>query len=121
VFLRALPQAGAAVSLPRAQPGPLADTLRRAPVPVRHIVVAVPLGATRLDAEGLARRLGPHFVVRRFRAWLLVEGEGPYASRAAAHAALQRIVAATQPALRGDVPPQVEGWLALERRVLEDT
>jgi hypothetical protein len=64
------------------------------------------------------RRLGSRFVVRRFPAWLLVEGEGPYATRAAALAAMRTIVGAVPATLRGAVPSPVWGWLGLEADVL---
>jgi hypothetical protein len=118
VFLAALPEAGRAVALPRAEAEPLADTLRRAALPVRHVVVAVPVGSSRVDLAGLTRRLGAGFRVRRFRGWLLVEGAGPYASRAAALDALARVVGSVRPSLRNPIPPPVAGWLGLEAHVL---
>lgn len=118
VFLAALPEAGTAVALPRAEPEPVADTLRRSPLPVRHVVVAVPVASSRLDGPGLARRLGAGFRVRRFTAWLLVEGTGPYPTRRAALEALERVVRAVRPSLRDPILPPVAGWLGLEEHVL---
>jgi hypothetical protein len=120
VFLAALPETGAALALPRAEPGPVADTLRRVALPVRRIFVSVPLGPSRVDTATLGRALGPRASVRAFDGWLLVEAEGPFAQRAEVLARLRRIVGAVEPALRGYTPRPVTGWLALERRVLRE-
>jgi hypothetical protein len=50
--------------------------------------------------------------------WLLVEGVGPYATRAAALGALARVVGSVRPSLRPPILPPVAGWLGLEAQVL---
>jgi hypothetical protein len=113
VFLAALPQAGQAHGLPRAEPQPLLDTLRRARFPVKSVFVALPLG----HAHGgrIRGRLGAGFEVASFEGWLLVRAHGPFADRDAALRAIRATLAAARPRVG---PPQLIAWFDLERSVV---
>ncbi|HEX2044007.1 MAG TPA: glycosyltransferase family 39 protein [Gaiellaceae bacterium] len=78
VFLAALPAAADAHTLPYSQRELILRSLERVETPVARIVVSVPSGSSRLDREGLRRRLGPGFRAHAFGGWLLLEGEGPF-------------------------------------------
>ncbi|MDX6514388.1 MAG: mannosyltransferase [Gaiellaceae bacterium] len=105
VFLAALPESGRAVGLPRAEPQPLLDALRRAHFPVRDVFVAIPSGGTPLGSRATP-----------FEAWALVRARGPFASPAAALRAIEAILVETRPK---QGPEQLLGWFDLERSVVE--
>ncbi|HEY3106891.1 MAG TPA: glycosyltransferase family 39 protein [Gaiellaceae bacterium] len=113
VFLAALPQAGDAVSLPRAQTGTLLDTLNRVEYPRARIFVAVPIGTTQVDVTGLQR-----YTLGRFPRWLLIEVRGEFNDRTAVLHATERALAAAQAGLRPPVPTALAGWFDLNLEVL---
>jgi hypothetical protein len=112
VFLAALPQAGRAVSLPRAQTSTLLDTLARVEYPRARIFIAVPVGTTEVDVNQLDR-----YPLRRFPRWLLLEMRGEFSDRAAVLRAIEDALTATRAALRPPVPSALAGWFELNIEV----
>jgi hypothetical protein len=109
VFLAALPQAGEARGLPRAQVQSLLAALRRVDYPAGDLFVAVPVGTTRArPVEG----------GRRFGSWLIVRVPGPLEDRAAVLSGASRALSSARSALQGPVPEPLEGWFELNRSVL---
>jgi Dolichyl-phosphate-mannose-protein mannosyltransferase len=111
VFLAALPQAGEAHGLPRAQKQPLLAALDRLDYPVGAVFVAVPTGTIRVSGLEVAG-------ARRFGSWLLVRAEGPFPTRDAVLGAAVRALAAVRPALQGPIPEPLAGWFELNLEVL---
>jgi len=111
VFLAALPEAGHAHGLPRAEPQPLLDTLRRARFPAGDVFVAIPSGPAHLSPQ-----LGRRYDVAPFEAWLLVRARGPFPDAGSALRAVRAVLVAARPR---SGPPQLLGWLGLERSVVE--
>ena len=113
VFLAALPQAGHAVSLPRAQTSTLLDTLNRVDYPRARVFVAVPVGTTEVDLTQLAS-----YPVGVFPRWLIVEVRGEFDDRAAVLRATEDALASAKSALRPPVPAALAGWFGLNLEVL---
>ena len=117
VYLAALPQAGRGVGLPRAEPRPLADALRRAHYPVRSLFVAVPTdGPPTLDISfggGLKRKDFPG-------GWTILRSDGPFPSPAAAAEALASTLAVTRSLVGSDAPPDLAAWARYEARVTRE-
>ena len=113
VFLAALPQAGRAVSLPRAQTSTLLDTLARVDYPRARIFIAVPVGTTEVDVSQL-----DGFAPRRFPRWLLLEVRGEFSDRDAVLRAIEEALSATRTALRPPIPPALAGWFGLNIEVV---
>ena len=109
VFLAALPEAGEARGLPRAQVQSLLAALDRVDYPSGDLYVAVPAGTT---------KTGPVTGGRDFGSWLLIRVEGPFADRAAVLAAAERSLASAQAQLEPPVPAALAGWFELNRSVL---
>jgi hypothetical protein len=112
VFLAALPQAGRATSLPRAQTSTLLDTLKRISYPRARVFVAVPIGTTDVDVDQL-----DSYPLRRFPRWLLLELRGEFRDRAAVLRAIEDALTATRAALRPPVPSALAGWFELNMEV----
>ena len=108
VYLAALPEAGEAVSLPRAQVSTLLDTLKRVDYPVRQVIVAVPTGTT-----AVGRVAGVHF-----GSWLLIPLRGPFQDEVAVMQAVERALARAQAALSPPIPSALSGWFGLNLEVL---
>jgi hypothetical protein len=113
VYLAALPQAGKAVSLPRAQTSTLLDALKRLGYPRARVFVAVPIGTTELDVSPLEG-----YTLGRFPRWLLVEVHGEFNDEAAVLRATGEALAAAQAALRPPIPSALAGWFDLNTDVI---
>jgi hypothetical protein len=109
VFLAALPEAGEARGLPRAQVQSLLAALRRLDYPAGDLYIAVPTGTT---------GVGPVPNGRSFGSWLLVRSPGPFADGAAVLAKVEETLADSHAALRGPVPEPLVGWFELNRSVV---
>jgi hypothetical protein len=90
VYLTALPETGHATVISRARSDLLLRELDRAELPVRKVFVAVP---------GVGHAVTPlaGYRVQRFREWLLVEVNGPFADRTAVLQALHGAVGSIEP------------------------
>jgi hypothetical protein len=108
VYLAALPEAGEAVSLPRAQVSTLLDTLKRVDYPVRQVFVAVPTGTTTVG----------RFAGQHFGSWLLIPLSGPFQDEAAVMRAVERALADARAALSPPIPSALAGWFGLNLEVL---
>jgi hypothetical protein len=113
VFLAALPEAGEARGLPRAQKQSLLAALYRLDYPVRAVFVAVPTGTTEVRLDE-ARVDGAH----PFASWLLVRANGPFQDRDAVLRSTVDALASVRPALREPIPEPLAGWFELNREVL---
>jgi hypothetical protein len=109
VFLAALPEAGEAHGLPRAQVQSLLAALDRVDYPAGDLYVAVPIGTT--NAGSIS---GGH----DFGSWLIVRENGPFADRAAVLRAAERSLALTHAQLGPPVPAALTGWFELNRAVI---
>jgi 4-amino-4-deoxy-L-arabinose transferase-like glycosyltransferase len=113
LFLAALPEAGKAIALPRAQTGPILDVLRRADFPVARVFVAVPVGTTRIDLVGArGLRLAP------FPSWLVVELRGEFGDRASILRAIDDALENLRKRLQPPLPDALAGWFELNTSVL---
>jgi Dolichyl-phosphate-mannose-protein mannosyltransferase len=113
VFLAALPEAGEATSLPRAQTTTLLDSLRRIDYPAARVFVAVPIGTTGVSPVPLRG-----YTVGRFPRWLLVEVRGEFNDSAAVLRSTEKALAASRDALRPPIPSALAGWFDLNLEVL---
>jgi hypothetical protein len=113
VFLAALPQAGRAVSLPRAQTSTLLDTLKRVDYPRARVFVAVPIGTTEVDRAPLE-----HYPVGLFPRWLIIEVRGEFDDRVAVLRATNEALASAKDALRPPIPSALAGWFDLNLEIL---
>jgi hypothetical protein len=113
VFLAALPQAGEAVALPRAQKSTLLDTLDRLDYPRARIFVAVPTGTTEVDLAPLAGHNA-----HPFPRWLLLEVRGELNEPADVLRGIAEALTAARAALQPPVPSALEGWFDLNLAVL---
>jgi hypothetical protein len=113
VFLAALPEAGEATSLPRAQTTTLLDSLGRIDYPVARVFVAVPIGTTGVSPLPLR-----NYTFGRFPRWLLVEVRGEFNDSAAVLRSTEKALAASRDALRPPIPPALAGWFGLNLEVL---
>jgi hypothetical protein len=109
VFLAALPEAGEAHGLPRAQVQSLLAALDRVDYPARDLYVAVPTGTTKAGAVP-----GGH----DFGSWLIVRVDGPFADRATVLRAAERSLSLTDAQLEPPVPAALAGWFELNRSVI---
>ncbi|MEO8291073.1 MAG: glycosyltransferase family 39 protein, partial [Gaiellaceae bacterium] len=109
VFLAALPEAGEARGLPRAQVQSLLAALRRVDYPAGDLFVAIPTGTT---------EVGPVVHGRRFDSWLIVRTPGPFTDSAAILTVTAGALSSARSALRGPVPEPLAGWFELNRSVL---
>lgn len=113
VFLAALPQAGRAIALPRAQTGPILDGLDRADYPVARIFVAVPTGQTKLSAAALEG-----FRVEGFGSWVLIELRGEFTDDASILREIEKALVAARDGLEPPVPDALAGWFGLNESVI---
>jgi hypothetical protein len=111
VFFAALPQAGRAHPLPRAESQLLLDALRRARLPAHQLFVAVPVGAPNLELWKMRGRLGRGYEVQPFSRWTLVRVAGPFPDATSVLAATFWVYRAAERALQGDYPSQVDAYL----------
>jgi Dolichyl-phosphate-mannose-protein mannosyltransferase len=109
VFLAALPEAGEARGLPRAQVQSLLAALDRVDYPSGDLYVAVPTGTT---------KIGPVPDGHPFGSWLLIRKEGPFADRAAVLKAAAASLTAARAKLQGPVPSDLDGWFELNGFIL---
>jgi Dolichyl-phosphate-mannose-protein mannosyltransferase len=113
LFLAALPEAGDATALPRAQAGPIVDALDRVDYPIRRIFVAVPLGTTPISLEGIrAPEMAP------FHRWWILVLRSKYDDSASVLLAIHDALATFRTALRPPIPPALAGWFELNTTVL---
>jgi hypothetical protein len=108
VFLAALPEAGEAYGLPRAQPQSLLEAAERVDLPARAVFVAVPIGTARIDGPVPGEDFG---------SWLLVEVEGPFPDEAALLRAASEVLTEVRPSL-SNVPELLGDWFELNAEVL---
>jgi len=113
VFLAALPEAGRATALPRAQTGPILDALDRLDYPVARIFVAIPTGRTQLSPAALR-----DYQAVRFGSWVLIELRGEFTDAASVLAATEKALAAARDGLQPPVPHALAGWFGLDLDVL---
>lgn len=117
VFFAAVADASRARSLSREQPLLITRALRRVPLPVRAVIVAVPLDGARLDASALRDRLTDDATVAAFPLWVLVELPGPFAGRVAVLSATRSALGAVHASTAGQ-SPRVRGFLRQGRASL---
>jgi hypothetical protein len=113
VYLAALPQAGRATSMPRAQTTTLLDLLDRLDYPRARVFVAIPIGTTNISLQPLE-----NYVVGRFPRWLLLEVRGEFADPAAVLRATEEALLAARAGLQPPVPSALAGWFDLNVDVL---
>ena len=113
VFLAALPGAGQATALPRAQAGPILDALRRADYPLARIFVAVPIGTTRVDPTKIN-----DLPFARFARWYIIELRGEFNDGASILQAVDDALETLRNALQPPVPDALSGWFELNTSVL---
>ena len=109
VYLAALPEAGDARGLPRAQVQSLLAALDRVDYPAGDVFVAVPVGTT---------DVGPVENGQDFGRWLLIRIEGPFNDEEAVLRALGRSLALAKTQLRPPVPAPLAGWFELNQAVV---
>jgi hypothetical protein len=109
VFLAALPEAGEARGLPRAQKQSLLAALDRVEYPAGSLYVAVPTGTTAVGSvpEGHA-----------FGSWLIVRRPGPFANREVVLSAVSDALERSRASLGGPVPAPLAGWFELNLSVV---
>jgi hypothetical protein len=120
-FLAALPEAGAAVALPRSDVVLLSRALDRVELPARDLYLAIPLVTARARIDAVRARLGPRFDVEPFGGWLLVRAEGPFAEKADVLAPAFRVLRVTASELTGRVRPQTLAYLTFGYSVVCDS
>jgi mannosyltransferase len=86
LHLAALPAAGRASALPRAQPELLARAIRRIDLPAGSVFVAVPLAGTKLRLDRLDAQ------AERIGGWLILRRAGPLVDRPAIAAAIATLL-----------------------------
>ncbi len=107
LHLAALPAAGRATGLPRAQPGLLARAIRRVDVPAGTVFVAVPLADTQIRLDGLnaeAERIG---------GWLILRRRGPIDDRPAIAASIAMLLREARAATVAPYDPALAGYYKL--------
>jgi len=112
VYLAALPQAGEARALPRAQVQSLLAALDRLDYPTGDVYVAVPTGNS--------ERVGPPEAitgVHDFGSWLIVKVEGPFTEPEAVLRATERTLFYVRHSLARP-PAPLAGWFELNRAVI---
>jgi hypothetical protein len=109
VFLAALPEAGQARGLPRAQVQSLVAALDRVDYPAGDVFVAVPVGAT---------GVGPVDDGQDFGSWLLIRKEGIFNDEEGVLHALDRSLSQAEEQLEPPVPAALAGWFELNRSVI---
>jgi hypothetical protein len=112
VYLAALPEAGRARGLPRAQVQSLVAALDRIDYPAGDVFVAVPVGTTGVGQVERGQDFG---------SWLLVRVEGPFDDEERVLQAIDRTLASAQAQLEPPVPAALAGWFELNRAVICET
>jgi hypothetical protein len=113
IFLAALPEAGQATALARAQAGPVLEALDTVDYPIGRVFAAVPIGIASVRLSVLR---GHEFA--RFPSWITIELRGPFPDRVAVLAALEDVLAAVRQGLGPPLPAPLVGWFALNLDVL---
>jgi hypothetical protein len=111
VFLAALPEAGRAHGLPRAQTQSLLAALGRLDYPVRQIFVAVPRGTADFGSVEVVGQAP-------FESWLLVRRVGPFGDEAAVLEAIRTPLAELRAAAVEPLPAPLAAWFDLNESVL---
>jgi hypothetical protein len=109
VFLAALPEAGEAHGLPRAQVQSQLAALDRVDYPAADLYVAVPVGTTKAGSVPGGHDVG---------SWLIVRVDGPFGNRAAVLRAAERALGLARAQLEPPVPAALAGWFELNRSVI---
>jgi hypothetical protein len=109
VYLAALPQAGEARGLPRAQVQSLLAALERIDYPAGDVFVAVPIGTT---------GVGPVEHGQDFGSWLLIRTEGIFNDEEGVLHSIERSLAEAEAQLEPPVPEPLAGWFELNRTVV---
>ncbi len=113
LHLAALPAAGEATALPRAQPGLLASAIRRVEVPAGTVFVAVPLADTQVRLD----LLNPQ--AERIGGWLILRRPGPIGDRPAIAAAISTLLREARTATVAPYDPALAGYYKLGIDVAE--
>jgi hypothetical protein len=96
LHLAALPEAGRATALPRAQSDILARAIRRVDLPAGSLFVAVPVAGTQIRLDRI------HSRAERIGGWLILEQPGPLRDRASIATSVARLL---REARAATVPP----------------
>ena len=107
LHLAALPAAGQATGLPRAQPGLLARAIRRVNLPAGTVFVAVPLAETQVRLD----RLDPQ--AERIGGWLILRRRGPIDDRPAIAAAIATLLREARAATVAPYHSALDGYYKL--------
>ena len=113
VFLAALPEAGRATALPRAQTGPILDSLSRVGYPIARVFVAVPIGTTNIRLQ-----TPQGFPAERFPRWLFIEARGEFTDEGAVLRAIHEALLSAERGLQPPVPAPLAGWFDLNVDVI---
>ena len=113
LHLAALPAAGEATGLPRAQPGLLARAIRRVDVPAGTVYVAVPLADTQVQVDQLSGR------AERIGGWLILRHPGPTEDRPEIAAAISTLLREARAATVAPYDPALAGYYKLGIDVAE--
>ncbi|HKO74855.1 MAG TPA: hypothetical protein VJU01_06040, partial [Gaiellaceae bacterium] len=116
VYLAALPDAGEARGLPRAQVQSLLAALDRVDYPSGDVYVAVPVGTSRRF-----ERPPPLFGGQDFGSWVILRRRGPFADREEVLRAIELGLAQGRSQLRTPLPVPLIGWFELNRAVVCET
>ena len=116
VYLAALPEAGEARGLPRAQVQSLLAALDRIDYPSGDVYVAVPVGTSRRF-----ERPPPLFGGRDFGSWVILRRRGPFADREEVLRAVEVGLNQGRSQLRTPLPVPLIGWFELNRAVVCET
>ena len=112
VYLAALPQAGEARGLPRAQVQSLLAALDHLDYPAGNVFVAVPVGTT---------GVGPVEDGQDFGSWLLIRRAGPFNDSKSVLYAVDRSLADARSKLEPPVPTHLAAWFDFNREVVCDS
>jgi len=112
VYLAALPQAGEARGLPRAQVQSLLAALDHLDYPAGNVFVAVPVGTT---------GVGPVEDGQDFGSWLLIRRAGPFNDSKSVLHAVDRSLADARTKLEPPVPTHLAAWFDFNREVVCDS
>ncbi|HEX5469518.1 MAG TPA: glycosyltransferase family 39 protein [Gaiellaceae bacterium] len=117
VFLAALPEAGEARGLPRAQTQSLLAALDRVDYPASAVFIAIPIGTTEVHLSEFQTPSRDLRVVP-FRSWLLIRAAGPFYSEAAVLGTIADVLTHARSALHEPAPAPLAGWFELNLSVV---